>query len=212
MYNPYSMMFPSYPGMGGLGGGMMNNSGMYGGTSGMSPSGYADPNVINGSMTTYVDANKTFGSMPYQNQHGVEQNNSMNGNGSMLTPMYGRPVSGLDEVKAFMVPMDGNDYFFTDFANGKIYTKSFGLDGRSIVKVFNQEGFTPASTAAPTGNSTATTVPTVSLEEFNKVKEELNSLKANFESFLTLMTGGTGGSNSAGASQQGNGFQEEVKK
>ena len=183
MFNPYSSMM--YPVMG-----SMNNAsaGMYGGTPGMSPSGYADPSLINGSMTTYVDANKTFGSMPYQNQHGMEPAQSMNNNG-MLNPMLGRPVSGLDEVKAFMVPMDGNDYFFTDFANGKIYTKSFGLDGRSIIKVFSQEGFTPAVSSTPSA-SHAEIVPSVSLEEFNKVKAELNSLKSNFENFLSLMSGG----------------------
>ena len=181
MYNPYvGMMYPS----------MSGGTGMYGMNPGMTPSGYADPGIINNPMTTYVDANKTFGSgyggsSPYPGMNTKDQNQINTSN--MLNPMFGRPVSGLDEVKAFMVPMDGNDYFFTDFANGKIYTKSFGLDGKSSIKVFSQEGF--SSTTQP-NDKTSESIKSVSIEEFNQVKTELNLLKSNFENFLSLMTGG----------------------
>lgn len=40
-----------------------------------------------------------------------------------LIGLKGRPVSGLEEVRAAAVDFDGTVSFFPDLANGKIYTK-----------------------------------------------------------------------------------------
>jgi len=37
--------------------------------------------------------------------------------------LKGRPVSGLEEVRAAAIDFDGTVSFFPDLANGKIYTK-----------------------------------------------------------------------------------------
>ena len=54
-----------------------------------------------------------------------------------LTPqLKGRPVSGLEDVKAAAVDFDGSISFFPDLANGRIYTKQCNIDGTAALNMY----------------------------------------------------------------------------
>ena len=50
--------------------------------------------------------------------------------------LKGRPVSGLEEVRAAAVDFDGTVSFFPDLANGKIYTKQCNVDGTAALNMY----------------------------------------------------------------------------
>ncbi len=53
-----------------------------------------------------------------------------------LLGLKGRPVSGLEEVRAAAVDFDGTVSFFPDLANGKIYTKQCNIDGTASLNMY----------------------------------------------------------------------------
>lgn len=48
------------------------------------------------------------------------------------------PVTSYDEVKSAMIDFDGSVTVFTDFANGRIYTKNINNDGTANIGVYVQ--------------------------------------------------------------------------
>lgn len=46
------------------------------------------------------------------------------------------PVTSFDEVKSAMIDFDGSITVFTDFANGRIYTKNINNDGTANIGVY----------------------------------------------------------------------------
>lgn len=50
--------------------------------------------------------------------------------------LKGRPVTGLEEVRAAAVDFDGSISFFPDLANGKIYTKQCNIDGTAALNMY----------------------------------------------------------------------------
>ena len=53
-----------------------------------------------------------------------------------LVGLKGRPVTGLEEVRAAAVDFDGTISFFPDLANGKIYTKQCNVDGTASLNMY----------------------------------------------------------------------------
>lgn len=50
--------------------------------------------------------------------------------------LKGRPVSGIEEVRAATVDFDGTVSFFPDLANGRIYTKQCNMDGTAALNMY----------------------------------------------------------------------------
>lgn len=76
--------------------------------------------------------------MQYQNSTNYYQPPSPLGSQPRNTPfgLKGRPVSGLEEVRAAAVDFDGTISFFPDLANGKIYTKQCNMDGTAALHMY----------------------------------------------------------------------------
>ena len=51
-------------------------------------------------------------------------------------PAIGKVVESMDIVKVTDIPMDGNMYYFPKADGSEIYTKQFGVDGRTRILTF----------------------------------------------------------------------------
>lgn len=71
--------------------------------------------------------------MPYQNYYYQPTNSQSRQN---LLGLKGRPVTGIEEVRAAAVDFDGTVSFFPDLANGKIYTKQCNVDGTASLNMY----------------------------------------------------------------------------
>lgn len=90
------------------------------------------------------------------------------------TPMLGlkgRPVSGLEEVRAAAVDFDGTISFFPDLANGKIYTKQCNVDGTASLNMYELKEI-PL-------NSTINASSYVTREEFDQTMAALKAVLAH---------------------------------
>ena len=47
-----------------------------------------------------------------------------------------RPVSSVEEVRAYPIEFDGSIFYFPDIANKKIYTKQINMDGTMTLNVY----------------------------------------------------------------------------
>lgn len=70
--------------------------------------------------------------MPYQPQNYYYQPSQARS----VLGLKGRPVSGIEEVRAAAVDFDGTISFFPDLANGKIYTKQCNVDGTASLNMY----------------------------------------------------------------------------
>ena len=52
--------------------------------------------------------------------------------------LKGRPVASIEEVRALPIDFDGSIFYFPDQANNRIYTKQIGLNGQSIIHMYEQ--------------------------------------------------------------------------
>lgn len=95
--------------------------------------------------------------MPYQPQNYYYQQPQTQIRQPLLG-LKGRPVSGLEEVRAAAVDFDGTISFFPDLANGKIYTKQCNVDGTASLNMYEIKEIP----AAPNPNADY-----VTREEFN---------------------------------------------
>lgn len=50
--------------------------------------------------------------------------------------LKGRPVTGIEEVRAAAVDFDGSVSFFPDLANGRIFTKQCNIDGTAALNMY----------------------------------------------------------------------------
>ena len=48
----------------------------------------------------------------------------------------GRPVASVEEVRAMPIDFDGSVFYFHDQSNNRIYTKQIGLNGQSVIRVY----------------------------------------------------------------------------
>lgn len=74
--------------------------------------------------------------MPYQPTQNYYYQTPTSSNRSTLLGLKGRPVTGLEEVRAAAIDFDGTVSFFPDLANGKIYTKQCNVDGTASLNMY----------------------------------------------------------------------------
>ena len=55
---------------------------------------------------------------------------------SQQMALKGRPVTGIEEVRAAAVDFDGSVSFFPDLANGRIFTKQCNIDGTAALNMY----------------------------------------------------------------------------
>ena len=102
--------------------------------------------------------------MPYQPQNYYYQSPVTQPRQSVFG-LKGRPVSGLEEVRAAAVDFDGTVSFFPDLANGKIYTKQCNVDGTASLNMYEIKEIPAAPEANPNTY--------VTRKEFNSVMTNL---------------------------------------
>ena len=107
--------------------------------------------------------------MPYQSQNYYYQPQTTQIRQPLLG-LKGRPVSGLEEVRAAAVDFDGTVSFFPDLANGKIYTKQCNIDGTASLNMYELKEI-PVPLAATTTNF-------VTRDEFNQTMAALKQVLA----------------------------------
>ena len=77
---------------------------------------------------------------PQQQQHIPQQQNFGYRPQMWVTPQQAtpqvRPVSSIEEVKAYPIDFDGSVFYFPDIANRKIYTKSINMDGTVAIHLY----------------------------------------------------------------------------
>lgn len=75
-----------------------------------------------------------------------------------------RPVSSIEEARAFQIDLDGSLWVFTDVGNSKIYTKQINNDGTATFNVYVISQQQPSFSSVP---------QYVTKEEFNKTVQSL---------------------------------------
>ena len=79
----------------------------------------------------------------------------------------GRPVASVEEVRAMPIDFDGSVFYFPDQSNNRIYTKQIGLNGQSVIRVYELAN-----------QPVAAEIKYVSQEEFTQA---INNLTAQLE-------------------------------
>ena len=87
-----------------------------------------------------------------------------------LLGLKGRPVTGLEEVRAAAIDFDGTISFFPDLANGKIYTKQCNVDGTASLNMYELKEIP----VTPTVNANTY----VTRDEFNQAMSALKQVLA----------------------------------
>lgn len=103
--------------------------------------------------------------MPYQSTQNYYYQPQTTQLRQPLLGLKGRPVSGLEEVRAAAVDFDGTVSFFPDLANGKIYTKQCNIDGTASLNMYEIKEIPVAPAANPTNY--------VTRDEFNQTMAAL---------------------------------------
>lgn len=80
-----------------------------------------------------------------------------------------RPVSSIEEVRAYPIDFDGSIFYFPDIANKKIYTKSMNMDGTVAINLYELKNL-PAFTDHSIDSSYITR------EEFENTITQLKSM------------------------------------
>lgn len=81
--------------------------------------------------------------------------------------LKGRPVASIEEVRATPIDFDGSIFYFPDQANNRIYSKQIGLNGQSILKMYEL-------VELPTTQINSD-VKYVTYEEFNQALNQLSA-------------------------------------
>ena len=81
-----------------------------------------------------------------------------------------RPVSSIEEVRAYPIEFDGSVFYFPDVANKKIYTKNINIDGTVTINLYELKELA----ADQSINSSY-----VTRQEFNEVITQLKDLYDN---------------------------------
>lgn len=86
-----------------------------------------------------------------------------------------RPVSSIEEVRAFPIDFDGSIFYFTDVANRRIYTKQINLDGTVSINLYELKEFTTPNTT-PNVEQPIATSSYVTKEEFENTILEIKNM------------------------------------
>lgn len=85
-----------------------------------------------------------------------------------------RPVSSVEEVRAYPIDFDGSVFYFPDIANKKIYTKSVGMDGVVNINLYELKDI---------ADQTVDSSMFITREEF---EEAVTQLKLMYEELLRI--------------------------
>lgn len=80
-----------------------------------------------------------------------------------------RPVSSIEEVRAYPIDFDGSIFYFPDIANKKIYTKSMNMDGTVTINLYELKNL-------PTYADHLTDSSYITREEFEMTIAQMKSL------------------------------------
>lgn len=80
-----------------------------------------------------------------------------------------RPVSSIEEVRAYPIDFDGSVFYFPDVANKKIYTKSMNMDGTVTINLYELKNL-------PTFSDHSIDSSYITREEFEGTIAQLKSL------------------------------------
>lgn len=108
--------------------------------------------------------------MPYQPTQNYYYQPPTNQIRQSLVGLKGRPVSGLEEVRAAAVDFDGTVSFFPDLANGKIYTKQCNVDGTASLNMYELKEI-PTASVINSNNY-------ITRDEFNQTMSALKQILA----------------------------------
>lgn len=109
--------------------------------------------------------------MPYQPTQNYYYQPPTSSPRQPILGLKGRPVTGLEEVRAAAVDFDGTISFFPDLANGKIYTKQCNVDGTASLNMYELKEI-PI-------NTTTNANSYVTREEFDQAMTALKAVLAH---------------------------------
>lgn len=78
----------------------------------------------------YMYPPQQLGYSPYKQPQYIQPQPSWN------SPSQVRPVTSLEEVKAYPIEFDGSVFYFPDIANKVIYTKAINMDGTVAINTY----------------------------------------------------------------------------
>lgn len=82
-----------------------------------------------------------------------------------------RPVSSIEEVRAYPIDFDGSIFYFPDIANKKIYTKYINMDGTVSINLYELKSI-PSFETAPAADLSAY----ITRDEFEVAMAQLKKL------------------------------------
>ena len=80
-----------------------------------------------------------------------------------------RPVSSIEEVRAYPIEFDGSIFYFPDIANKKIYTKFVNLDGTVAIGLYEFKDFNNANQSIDVSSY-------ITRDEFDSVVSQLKQM------------------------------------
>ena len=108
-----------------------------------------------------------------QQQYIPQQNLGYKQQWNMQQTPQVRPVSSVEEVRAYPIDFDGSVFYFPDVANKKIYTKSINMDGTVAINLYELKEMPAADQCMSSSYITR--------QEFNDV---ITQLKTMYEEML----------------------------
>lgn len=117
--------------------------------------------------------------------------------------LKGRQVSGVEEARASQVDFDGSVNYYIDIANGKIYTKQLGVDGRAIFTTYGIE-------APPAPEPSAGELVKTLEDRIQTLEQTVSTLKGATDEHTANNGNATGERKSATNVKSGNGKQSTV--
>ena len=108
-----------------------------------------------------------------QQQYIPQQNLGYKQQWNMQQTPQVRPVSSVEEVRAYPIDFDGSVFYFPDVANKKIYTKSINMDGTVAINLYELKEMPAADQCMSSSYITR--------QEFNDV---ITQLKTTYEEML----------------------------
>lgn len=109
---------------------------------------------------------------PAQYQQGQPGNSQPNQPGLIV-----RPVASFDEAKAVPTDFSGALTIMPDWAHGYIYAKALGDNGTPVFRAYRDVDFSSAQAAPQPPAEPARTVEYATLEELERLREEVEALR-----------------------------------
>lgn len=103
-----------------------------------------------------------------QQQYIPQQNLGYKQQWNMQQTPQVRPVSSVEEVRAYPIDFDGSVFYFPDVANKKIYTKSINMDGTVAINLYELKEMPAADQCMSSSYITR--------QEFNDVITQLKTM------------------------------------